>query len=655
MSSQATATAGSYEFKAETRQLLDIVINSLYSSKEIFLRELISNSSDALDRLRFEALTSPELMEKGEILEIRIEADTDARTLSIIDNGIGMSRQEVIDNLGTIAKSGTREVLEQLEKGDKGRDSIAQLIGQFGVGFYSSFIVADKVTVVARRAGEETATRWESDGGGSFEIGDDSRFLRGTTVTLHLKPADPDNGLDDFADHYVFQNVVKRYSDFIPYPIRTKIPLQEPELDSEGKPIPGKTTSKIEEVTLNSMKPIWTRPADEVKDEEYTEFYRHISHDWSEPLDRLSARAEGRIEYQALLFLPGKAPFDLYYRDQNIGLQLYVKRVMIMDRCEALLPTWLRFVKGVVDSADLQLNLSREMLQQDRHINQMRKWITRKVLDHLKEMRTTDEEKYLKFWNEFGSVIKEGVSGDPDNQKRIVPLLLFNSSADSTKLTDLAGYLERMKEDQEEIFYLSGENRTAVESSPHLEAFAARGVEVLYLVDAIDEILVQALAEWEGKKLRSAASGEVDLGAKEDNDEADKELEEKKEEYKSLLEALQGKLGDQVKEVRLSSRLTTSPSCLVGEEGDISPQLERLLRQTEGAMEVPSQKRVLELNAKHEVMTKLQQRFAEDGEDPALDDYAELLLGYALLAEGSDLPDPSKFNRLLAELMGRGL
>lgn len=640
MSSQAAAGAGTHEFRAETQKLLDIVVHSLYSEKEIFLRELISNASDALDRLRFETLTDPDLTEKGEILEIRLDIDEGARSLSVSDNGIGMSREEVIENLGTIAKSGTREVLARVEEAGGAREGLAELIGQFGVGFYSAFMVADKVTVVTRRAGEEKATRWESAGEGAFEIADDSRFLRGTTVTLHLKPVDEENGIEDYTDVSVLRRIVKRYSDFIPYPIRVK------EAQENGK---------TEEVTLNSMKPIWTGDASAVSDEEYTEFYHHISHDWGDPLDRLSLRAEGRIEYQALLFIPSHAPFDLYYRDQQVGLRLYVKRVLIMDRCEALVPPWLRFLRGVVDSADLPLNVSREMLQQDRHILQMRKWITRKVVDHLEAMKAGQRDKYLGFWREFGRVLKEGVGSDREHRERIVPLLLFRSSTEGDELTDLAGYLERMQDDQQEIYYLTGESRSVVESSPHLEAFQERGYEVLYLTDPIDEFMVQALDEHQGKKLRSAAQGGLDLGSEEEREKTREELEKKRDEYGALLGALQRKLDRWVREVRLSNRLRTSPSCLVTGEGELSPHLERLLRQSESGLEIPEQKRVLELNPDHEVIARLEERCEENRDDPVVDDYAHLLLGYALIAEGSELPDPGRFNRLLAELMGKGL
>ncbi|RMH20840.1 MAG: molecular chaperone HtpG [Acidobacteria bacterium] len=657
MPSTATETKSSgkktetFAFQAETRQLLDIVIHSLYSNKEIFLRELISNASDALDRLRFEALTDDKLLEKDEKLEIRLETDPEKRTLSVIDNGIGMSRQEVIDNIGTIAKSGTRELMARLAASKQ--SEVAELIGQFGVGFYSAFMVADRVTLVTRRAGEETATRWESSGDGEYTLSETSRFMRGTTVTLHLKPVDADNGIEDFTDFHVLQRIVKRYSDFVAYPITMEHRRQEPELDEAGKPIPGKFRSVVEEKTLNSMKPIWTRPRSEVQDEEYAEFYKHIAHDWNEPLDVLSLHAEGRIEYQALLFLPSKAPFDLYYRDQRWGLQLYVRRVLIMDHCEELLPPYLRFVKGVVDSPDLPLNVSREMIQQDRHIAQIKRWLTRKVIDHLQEMQKNDAGKYRTFWREFGRVLKEGVTSDFDNKDRLLPLLLFPSSRDESELTTLPDYVSRMKPEQEEIYYLTGESRAQVEGSPHLEAFKEKGYEVLFLLDPVDELVVQAVPEFDGKKLKSAGKGTVELGTEEERKKAEEALAGKKEEFAGLMELLKKTLDEWVKEVRLSQRLTTSPACLVGDDFDLSPQLERLIRQTEG--HVPRQKRILELNPEHEILKKMRARFAGDENDPKLADYAHLLLGYALLAEGSELPDPARFNRLVAELMSAAL
>ena len=646
----STAEPEQHAFQAETRQLLDIVIHSLYSNKEIFLRELISNASDALDRLRLEALTEEGLLGEGEKLEIRLETDKDAHTLTISDNGTGMRREEVIENIGTIAKSGSRELMRRLEEAEGSAKQAAELIGQFGVGFYSAFMVADKVTLTTRRQGEEKAVIWESSGDGQYSLSEGHRFARGTTITLHLKPVDTDAGLEDFTDPWVVKRIVKRYSDFVAYPVILKEEIQEEEKDESGKPIPGKTRTVVEEKTLNSQKPLWTRPESEVTDEEYAELYKHISHDWNEPLDRLSLHAEGRIEYTALLFIPSKAPFDMFQREQRWGLQLYVRRVLIMDHCEDLLPTWLRFIKGVVDSSDLDLNVSRELVQQDRQIRQMHRWLARKVLDHLQAMRNTDEEKYLELWKNYGPVLKEGVRRDEDLKDRLVELLYFQSSADADKLTTLAAYVERMKEGQEEIYYLTGDSRRTIENSPHLEAFRAKGYEVLYLTDPVDEWMVETLTEYQEKKLHSASKGDVELGSEEEREAQKKDLEEKQETYKDLLERLAKDLEEEVKEVRLSSRLTDSPACLVGGQWDMSPHMERMMRQMDGGG-MPRQKRILEINPAHPILAKLQERFGADAEDAKLGDFAQLLLGYALLAEGSELPDPARYNRLVSELM----
>jgi len=644
------AEVETHQFQAETKQLLDIVINSLYSHKEIFLRELISNASDALDRVRFESLTDPKILDPAETLEIRLETDGNARTLTVLDNGIGMSRDEVVSHIGTIAKSGTRELMDTL-KDRKSGEAVADLIGQFGVGFYSVFMVADKVTLVTRRAGASIATRWTSTGDGAYELAEDTRFTRGTTITLHLKGVDVENGLDDFTEFGVLRSLVKRYSDFVGYPIKAEETRQKPADESTKE-----TTHEVtEEKILNSMKPIWIRPSTEVSTEEYAEFYRHIAHDWQEPLDRLLLKAEGRIEYQALLYLPAQAPLDLYYRDQQFGLQLYVRRVLIMEQCQHLLPSYLRFLKGVVDSADLPLNVSREMIQQDRHIKQMQNWLSRKVLDYLGQVQKEDDEKYLKFWNEFGQVLKEGVAAETDVKDRVVPLLRFQSSHDPSALTSLADYVARMKTSQNDIYFLTGESRAVIENSPHLEAFQAKGYEVLYLVDPIDEMVTGSVHEVEGKTLKSVGQGTVELGSDEERKQAEEDLADRKKTFENLLEFLQKNLGDWIKEARLSTRLTTSPACLVGGEGDMSPQLERLLRRAKGVDGQAKNKRILELNPDHEITTKLQARFAGNQEDPALVNYAYLLLGYALLAEGSELPDPARFNRAIADLMSKGL
>jgi len=647
------ARASTHQFKAETTQLLDLMIHSLYTNKEIFLRELISNASDALDRLRFEALTDDAVMGDDDTMEIRLEADKEARTLTISDSGIGMNREDVIANIGTIAKSGTREIVERLKEAES-QEAAAQLIGQFGVGFYSAFMVADKVSLVTRRAGEEKAVYWESDGGGKFKIKDTEKERRGTAITLHLKPADSENGIDDFTDPYTIGRVVRRYSDFVSYPIILKDEREEVEKDENGMPKKaGKTETVVEEKTLNSMKPIWTRPESEVTAEEYQEFYKHISHDWNEPLRHFSYRAEGRIEYQSLLFIPSEAPYDFYYHGFEFGLQLYVRRVMIMDRCEDLVPRYLRFARGVVDSSDLPLNISRQRLQEDRLITQIRRWLTKKILDSLSDMQKNEAEEYLKFWKAFGKSVKEGIGSDWDNKDKIVSLLLFESSGDEEKLTTLAEYVERMGEEQEEIFYLTGESRSVVENSPHLETFKDQGIEVLFLVDQVDELMVQSLTEFEGKKLKSIWKGDVKLGTEEEREAKKKALEDQQEGMKDLLEDIQKRLDEHIKQVRLTNRLTTSPVCLVGAEHDYSPQKERLLQKGKGGG--PQQRHIMELNPEHPILARLQERFAKDQEDPVLDDYAQLLFGYGKIAEGSDLEDPVAFNKAMADLMARAL
>jgi molecular chaperone HtpG len=651
-----TAPTETLAFQAETKQLLDLMIHSLYSNKEIFLRELISNASDALDRLRFEAVTNPELMAGDEKLEIRLAADREKRTLTVDDNGIGMSRDEVVNNIGTIAKSGSRELVERLKQGES-KQTIAELIGQFGVGFYSSFMAAERVVLVTRRAGEETSTRWESTGDGTYQISEaveDARPSRGTSVTLHLKPEDRDNGMEDFSDRWVVSRIVRRYSDFVSYPIILTAE-KDPEIEdlAKEKETGEKPKMPLEEKVLNTMKPIWTRPQSEVTSDQYNEFYRHIAHDWTEPLKVITFKAEGRIEYQALLFVPAQAPYDLYYVASKVGLQLYVKRIQILEKCEDLLPHYLRFVRGVVDSPDLALNVSREMLQQDRHITLIRKGLTKKVLDVFDEMRDSDLDNYLKFWQEFGRAIKEGVSADYENKDRLLELLLFQSSNDPAKLTRLKDYVERMKEDQKEIFYLTGESRSQVESSPHLEAIKEKGYEVLYLVDTVDELLTQSLNEYAGKRLKSVGKGTVNLGSDEEKKQAEEALKAREEELKPLLELMQKKLDEQVKQVRLTSRLTTSPVCLVGAEHDYSPQLEKLLQK--GKTGGPKQRRIMELNPNHRILAGLKEHFDKNPEDPIVGEYAEMLLGYGLLAEGGELPDAARFNRAVAELMTRSI
>jgi molecular chaperone HtpG len=644
----------SYEFKSEARQLLDLMIHSLYSNKEIFLRELISNASDALDKLRVEALKTPELVPSDHPYRIRIWTDPEARTLTVEDSGVGMSRAEAIDNLGTIARSGTREFLKQLaEAGDAG--DAGNLIGQFGVGFYSSFMVSDRVEVITRRAGEEGATCWRSTGDGTFTIDSAERAGPGTTVVLHLREGTDDEPMPDMTDAWIIKSTVKKYSDFVTWPIEMSVPAPDSQGDEEGEDAPedggGDEEAEPRYEAVNSQKAIWSRSESQVDDEEYDEFYKHISHDWNKPFHRVRIRAEGTFEYTALLFVPSTAPHDLYMREVRYGLQLYAQRVMIMERNEDLLPLYLRFVRGVVESPDLPLNVSREILQKDRRVEQIRKRIVKKVLDALGELQKKERDRYLEFWSTFGRVLKEGLPQDRVNKERITELLLFPSTEDPKKLTTLAEYVERMPDEQEAIYYITGESRSAVENSPHLEAFRDKGYEVLLLTEAIDEIVVDVLPEFQGKKLQSVGRGTVELGSEEERKEAEEAREKAREEHASLLEAIQEWLDEWIKEVRLSTRLTSSAVCLVGDEGDLSPGLQRMLEAT--GQELPSQKHILEVNADHPILATMGRMYEEDRADARLRDYARLLYGQALLAEGRPPPDPVAFGRQVAELMVR--
>ena len=630
--------AQQFAFQAEVQRLLDLVIHSLYTDKEIFLRELVSNASDAIDRLRFEALTRPELLPEGHEPRIRLTPDKENRTLTIEDDGIGMTRDEVVQNIGTIAKSGTREALEQLR--DQAGEGAAQLIGQFGVGFYSSFMVADRVELVTRKAGTDEAVRWTSSGGGSFTVTEAERDRPGTTIVLHLKAVDAENGIEDYTDRWVLSRIVRQHADFITYPIL--LPAEKPEEVPEGEtPEPEKP--------LNSMKPIWSRPPSEVSREEYADFYRQISHDWSEPLETVHTRAEGTVEYQAVLFIPSRGSIDLYYPGFKPNLRLYVKRMLVRENSEELLPRWMRWVRGAVDSPDLPLNVSREMLQSDRHVRQIRRALTKKVIDTLKKLLESDRPKYETFWRELGRAVKEGVDTDFENRDALLGLLLFGSSREAEALTTLREYVERMPEGQQNIWYLTGASREQIENSPALEAFRDRGWEVLYLTDPVDELVVQSVTEFEGKRLRSAGKGAVEL----EEGEKKEAGEERKKEFEPFLGALQKQLDKWVKEVRLSGRLTKSPAVLVGAEHDYSPQLERLL--SHGRGDGVRQRRILELNAGHPLVAGLRRRFDADPDDSVVGDYAELLLGWSLLAEGSEPHDPVRFTQLVAGLMETGL
>lgn len=640
------------EFQAEARQLLDLMIHSVYSNKDAFLRELISNASDALDKLRLEAFRNKDLDVDTSDLHIQIEVDKDARTLTVRDNGIGMTRAEVVDLIGTLAKSGTAELRQQLREA-KNAAASEELIGQFGIGFYSAFMVADKVQLLTRKAGESEATRWESAGEGTYTIESVDGAPQGTSVTLHLKPEDTDDALHDYTAEWTIRSLVKKYSDFIAWPIRMnverRVPAQ-PDDESAG----GEETITTETETLNSMQALWARPKDEVSEEEYQEFYKHIAHAWDEPLEVIAMKAEGTFEYQALLFIPSHAPFDLFNRDARTGVQLYVKRVFIMGDCDQLMPEYLRFVKGVVDAADMSLNVSREILQQDRQITAIRRRLTKKVLATIKELQSGRPEDYRTFWTQFGRVVKEGLLSDLDNQETLLGICSFASTHSDTEPTTLAEYVERMKDGQEQIFYATGETREQLVKSPHLEAFKAKGYEVLLLTDPVDEIWVESVREFDGKPLQSVAKGEVDLDS--DEHKSDAEREEQEKDFADLLGWLTETLGEHVKEVRLSTRLTESPACLITDAFEMTPALARIYRAS--GQQVPVGKRILELNPNHPLITGLRQAHQAAADDAALAEVAEtaeLLYGTALLAEGGALDDPAKFAELLAHRLARTL
>lgn len=639
--------AKTFTFKSEAKELLDLMIHSLYSNKEIFLRELISNASDAIDKRRFLSLSDDEIGLEADAYGVKITTDSDARTVTISDNGVGMNQDELVANLGTIARSGTKRFTEEMEKQATGEDQ-SSLIGQFGVGFYSAFMIADKVEVLSRKAGEDSATIWRSSGDGKFQIVASEKADAGTSITLHLRPTDEENGISDFTQEWVLSAAIKKYSDFVQYPIELWTVRTEPVLDDEGKPVEGAEPETIEAwKTLNSMKAIWTRSEADVTDEEYADFYKHISHDWEAPFDKVRFRAEGMFEYEVLIFLPDRQPFDLFYREQDYGLQLYVNRVLIKENSDELLPSWLRFAKGVVDSPDLSLNVSREMLQADRRVSSIRKRIAKKVTDHLAGILNNERERYEQFWGNFGRVLKEGLA-DTQHADKLKPLLLVETTKSEGKLKTLAEYVADMKDGQEEIYFMTGDSREALLNSPHLEAFKEQDYEVILMFESIDEIIMGHLTTYDDKSLRSVGKGEVELGSEDERKAAEDDRKAAEEDHKSLLEALQSALDSHVKQVRLSQRLTTSPVCLVGGENDMSPGLERILSASGQA--APVQKRIMELNVSHPIFERLKALSLESDVE-VLADYAHLLHGQALIAEGSTVPDPAGFARRVAALM----
>ena len=631
------------QFQAEVKQLMQLMIHSLYSNKQIVLRELISNASDAADKLRFEALANSALYENDSELKITVGFDKAKRTVTISDNGIGMSRDEVIANIGTIAKSGTKEFFQSLS-GDEAKD--ANLIGQFGVGFYSAFIIADKVTLTSRRAGASDAVKWQSAGEGDYTLDDVSKESRGTEITLHLRKDE-----DEFLNDWQLKSIIRKYSDHITLPIMMlKSEWKEGEEGSDGHKQPGEMVVTDELETINKASALWARSKNDITTDEYNEFYKHVSHDFEAPLAYSHSRVEGKQEYISLLYIPSKAPFDLYDRERRHGIKLYVKRVFIMEDAEKLMPQYLRFVRGVIDSADLPLNISREILQDSRDVDAIKNGSVKKVLGLLEDMANDKPDEYAKFWDEFGRVLKEGPGEDFANKDKIAGLLRFASTRNehsvdtASQSISLSDYIAKMQPEQTAIYYITADTFAAAQHSPHLEIFRKKGIEVLLLSDKVDEWMLGILTEFEGKKLQSIAKGDLDLGALESNTE--KEIQKKiEEEAKSLIERVKTTLGDAVKEVRVTHRLTDSPACLVAGEHDLSGNMARILKAA--GQNAPESKPILELNPAH----KLVQRLENEADEAKFSDLAHLVFDQALLAEGGTLDDPATFVKRMNSLL----
>ena len=617
-----------HSFQTEISQLLDLMINSLYSQKEIFIRELVSNSSDAIDKRRFEALTDASLLNDDEELAVTITTDNEARTLTISDNGIGMTEAEVIENIGTIARSGTKKFMEAIKSNNDQNDDVS-LIGQFGVGFYSSFMVADKVTLITRKAGTDNAVEWESDGKGEFTITESQRDSAGTTITLHLR-----EDAKEYVDDFRVKHIINKYSEHISLPIKM---LGSVPLDEEGKPQEG---VEPEFETVNTGTALWARAKSEISDEEYQNFYQSLSYDMQPPLSTLHHKVEGNLEYTSLLFIPKKAPFDLWNKEKRKGIKLYVRRIFIMDEAEHLMPNYLRFVNGVIDSADLPLNVSREILQSDRDIQKIKARAVKRVLDELKRIAKDEPETYQEFWSEFGQVIKEGIIEDAANKESIVNLLRFASTNDQsdTQSVSLDQYIERMQEDQDAIYYITGENYKSVIGSPHLEVFNKKGIEVLLLTDPVDEWLVDGLSAHNEKPLKSVTKGDLEL-----SDDEKKEQEEQKQELASVTDKLKEALDESVKEVRLTNRLTESPACLVADESDPGANLERIMKAM--GQDAPTSKPILEINPDHALIKQLDVDSAQFG------DWAQVLFDQAALSEGAQIKDPANYVKLVNRLL----
>jgi len=633
------------EFKTEVQQMLHLIINSLYSNKEIFIRELISNASDAIDKARFKEQTEPALFANDNDYKIRIVTDSEKRIFEISDNGIGMTYDEVNDNIGTIAKSGTAAFMEALQNSKTENQLSPELIGQFGVGFYSAFIAADRITLLTKAAGAEKGVKWVSDGKGQYSIEEADKESRGTTITLELKEVGEDE--QDFTDEYTVRHIVKKHSDFVTYPIIMNVEKSEPIPENEiikgpdGKPV-GDTYRKVrKDETLNSMKAIWSKNKEDVTQEEYEEFYRHISHNWDKPLEILHKKFEGVTEYDSLMFIPSKAPFDMFRPERKHGMQLYCKRVFIMDDCKELLPEYFSFIQGVVDAPDLNLNVSREILQEDRLVRNIRKNLVKKIFTTLEEM---DKEKFESFYNEFGQALKAGLPTDYENKERIASLLRYKTTKSDGKYVTLNEYIEKMVEGQKEIYYITGENLNALINSPLLETLKAKDYEVLLMVDPIDEWVTQSLHEYKEKKLKSAEKGDLEL---------DKVDDTKKGEYKAVFDFIKGKLEDKVKDVQVSNRLKDSVACLSADDYGMSAYMEKILRAS--GQDAPVQKRSLELNINHPLIDKMKLVFETDTTNPVLKDYSELLLDIAIVSEGGKIDNPARFSRLIGEMMSKSL
>ena len=644
-----------HQFQAETKKLLDLMIHSIYTNREIFLRELISNASDAIDKIHFEGLTNKDLLEGDDKYEIFLVPDADSHTLTISDNGLGMNKEDLMENLGTIAKSGTKAFLEKLQQAKEGGDTGKDLIGQFGVGFYSAFMVSEKITVVSRKAGETQGYKWESTADGSYTIEECDKEKRGTSITLTLLPEFyGDKAEENFTDTYKLQSLVKKYSDYVRYPIKMNFVVEEQPKDADGKPIEGAGTIKRNEVrTLNSMQPLWAKNKFDIKPEEYDEFYQNLFHDWEKPMEVMHNKVEGTIEYTSLLFFPQHAPYNLYHSDYEPGLQLYSRHVFIMDKCKDLLPEYLRFVKGLVDSPDFSLNISRELLQQSRELKLIGKNLEKSILRQLGTMLKKDREKYEKFWAQYGKSLKIGIYGSAytgkDTVDKLKDLLLFTTSKED-KLITLKEYTEHMPENQKKIYYATGKDRSAIDSLPQMELLRDKGIEVLYFLDNVDEFAVEVMREYDGKPFHSISRGDLDLDDVE-SQEVKKETENIAKTNEDLIKDIKETLGDKVADVKISSRLKSSAVCLVADEMGPSFAMEQVFAETNNPMF--KAKRILEINPKHDLFARLQ-KIHEAGKDSAqFKDYCNLLYAQALLIEGIMPDDPAAIANQIAQLMAK--